>query len=132
MFLAGIQTGHKKMENKKPEYKKIDYLLKKSYSSLPGLRDRLLKEKCDRNALQKESILKLIYIEDNAEINASSLYNYLTDLRTTNEIDKNILFKSREEFQSAVMELKFEGLVTILDEKIKLTGLGMKKANETK
>jgi hypothetical protein len=98
----------------------------------PELHDRLLQEKSDRSALQKTSVLKLIYIEDGSEINSSALYNYLTDLRTTNELDKNILFKSKEEFQSVIMELKFEGLLIIFDDTLKLTGLGMKKVLETK
>ena len=116
------------MNKIKSAYKKIDKLVRSAHSFSPELRDRLLKEKSDRIALQKESILKLIYIEDGAEKNSSSLYNYLTDLRTTNEIDKNILFKSKEEFQSVVMELKFEGLLIIYDETLKLSGPGMKRA----
>jgi hypothetical protein len=90
-------------------------------SASKALQERLRAETDARNILIKTSILKLLYVEDGFEKNTLELFQYLSDIK---------LVKSQEDFQTLCLELKFEGLLIIYDEKLKLTGSGMKKANE--
>lgn len=89
-------------------------------NNINEIRERLVAD--DQRKLEelKTSILKLLYIEDECELHSSHLFKYLKDVS---------LVKDKEQFQHAVMDLKFEGYLIILDEKIKLTGNGMKKAS---